>query len=67
MFQMSGVFLVGIIPICISVLMHAKDIKIENERLAKFLKAISIIIILASVFILAIGPLVLSEILISIK
>lgn len=67
MFQMSGVFLVGIIPICISILMHSKDIKLENERRAKVLKALSIIIILISVFILTIGPLVLSEILISIK
>ena len=66
-FQMSGVFLVGVIPICISILMHSRDIKLENEKRAKFLKALSITIILVSIFLVAFSPFVCSEISIRMK
>lgn len=60
--QMSAIFIAGFIPIDISMRMHAKDIMIENERLSKFLKVISVLLILIGVIAVTIGPMIFNRI-----
>lgn len=61
--QMCAIVFAGFIPICISMRMHAKDIMIENERLSKFLKVMSVLLILIGVIAVTIGPMIFNRIL----
>lgn len=58
--RMSTIVLLGFIPICISMRMHAKDIMTENEQLSKLLNFTSVLLILIGVFALTLGPMIFS-------